>query len=119
MARKVDELGRIVLPVELRRQFTIRAGDELEIAVEGDSILLRKIEARCVFCGSVDHLRLYHEKQVCDSCVNGLGQGSEVVASVGPDSSANVVDPLSRHAELGRHRVHGSPRREAGRPLLA
>lgn len=87
LARKVDELGRIVLPVELRRQFAIRAGDELEISVDGDSILLHKVEARCVFCGSQEDLRLFRERRVCPDCVEGLStQSSEVVSSVGTDA---------------------------------
>ena len=75
MARKVDDLGRIVLPVEMRRMFGIRPGDELEIGVDGGSILLRKIEARCVFCGDGEALRPYREKQVCTTCSNELGTG--------------------------------------------
>lgn len=73
MARKVDELGRIVLPVEMRRMFGIRAGDELDIGVEGDSILLRKRGAGCVFCESVEGLRRYRDKLVCASCAAELG----------------------------------------------
>ena len=73
MARKVDDLGRIVLPVEMRRMFGIRPGDELEIGVDGGSILLRKIEARCVFCADADGLRPYREKQVCGTCATELG----------------------------------------------
>ena len=75
MARKVDDLGRIVLPVEMRRMFGIRPGDELEIAVDGASIVLRKIEARCVFCGDAGGLRPYRDKQVCGSCWNDLVAG--------------------------------------------
>jgi transcriptional pleiotropic regulator of transition state genes len=74
MSRKVDDLGRIVLPVELRRQLGIRAGDELDISVDGAMVLLSKIESRCVFCDSVDQLRGYREKQVCGSCVTALAQ---------------------------------------------
>ena len=75
MARKVDDLGRIVLPVEMRRMFGIRPGDELEIAVDDGAILLRKIESSCVFCGNGDGnvLRPYREKQVCASCSGELG----------------------------------------------
>ena len=73
MARKVDDLGRIVLPVEMRRMFGIRPGDELEIAVDGTSILLRKIEASCVFCGEVVSLQAYRDKQVCAVCWRDLG----------------------------------------------
>lgn len=91
LARKVDELGRIVLPVELRRQFAIRAGDELEISVDGDSILLRKVEARCVFCGSQHELRMFRDRRVCPECVEGLaGHPSEVVSSVGTDSGPSA-----------------------------
>ena len=84
MARKVDDLGRIVLPVEMRRMFGIRPGDELEIGVDGGSILLRKIEARCVFCGDGDGLRPYREKQVCTTCSKELGTG---------DAQDGFVDP--------------------------
>lgn len=74
MARKVDDLGRIVLPVEMRRMFGIRPGDELEIAVDSGAILLRKIESRCVFCGDDGNtLRPYREKQVCAACIKELG----------------------------------------------
>lgn len=75
MARKVDDLGRIVLPVEMRRMFGIRPGDELEIGVDGGAILLRKIEDHCVFCGDGAQLRPYREKQVCSDCVQSLGAG--------------------------------------------
>ena len=72
MSRKVDDLGRIVLPVELRRQLGIRAGDELDIAVDGATVLLHKIESRCVFCDSLEGLKGYREKQVCGNCVTEL-----------------------------------------------
>lgn len=75
MARKVDDLGRIVLPVEMRRMFGIRPGDELEIGVDGASIMLRKIEARCVFCGAEAGLRPYRQKQVCSPCSTELSTG--------------------------------------------
>jgi len=75
MARKVDDLGRIVLPVEMRRMFGIRPGDELEIAVDGSAILLRKIEARCVFCANEAELRPYRHKQVCSACSKELATG--------------------------------------------
>ncbi|MGD2051629.1 MAG: AbrB/MazE/SpoVT family DNA-binding domain-containing protein, partial [Acidimicrobiia bacterium] len=52
MVRKIDDLGRIVIPAETRRLFHIREGDELAISVDEDSIIIRKLEAACVFCGS-------------------------------------------------------------------
>ena len=82
MARKVDDLGRIVLPIELRRQLGIRAGDELDIAVDGSTVLLHKIEARCVFCDSMADLRGYREKQICKSCVGELSGPAPAPAAV-------------------------------------
>ena len=77
MARKVDDLGRIVLPVETRRMLGIAAGDALEIAVDGASILLTKIETRCVFCATSDDLLPFKGKQICSSCATGLRAGEE------------------------------------------
>jgi transcriptional pleiotropic regulator of transition state genes len=54
IVRKIDDLGRIVLPAETRRLFNIREGDQLAISVEGDNILIRKLEATCTFCGSTN-----------------------------------------------------------------
>ena len=81
MSRKVDDLGRIVLPVELRRQLGIRAGDELDIAVDGATVLLHKIESRCVFCDSLESLRGYREKQVCGNCITELNTPAAPVAA--------------------------------------
>ena len=67
--RKVDELGRIVLPIELRRTMDIEEHDEMEIFIEGDRIILRKFEHKCVFCGSSQGLIQYKEKNVCSKCV--------------------------------------------------
>ena len=72
MARRVDDLGRIVLPAEMRRLLGIAPGDELVISVDGVAIQLTKLEQRCTFCGGQDQLRAYHEKQVCATCVLGL-----------------------------------------------
>ena len=52
IVRKVDELGRIVLPIELRRTLNIDIKDSIEIYVENDSIVLKKFEPTCIFCGS-------------------------------------------------------------------
>jgi transcriptional pleiotropic regulator of transition state genes len=68
MARKVDDLGRIVLPVELRRLHGIQTGDALEISVDGDAIVLRKLSPGCVFCGSPDGLSTFRSRAVCGDC---------------------------------------------------
>lgn len=74
MARKVDELGRMVLPSELRRRFRINEGDYLGIHVEDQRIILTKVETGCVFCDSPDDLVSFRDKFVCSSCLNGLRQ---------------------------------------------
>ena len=72
VARKVDQLGRVVLPAEVRRHFDIRPGDLIEIAVDSDAILLTKVENRCVFCGETASLSEFSGKLVCGECVNRL-----------------------------------------------
>lgn len=72
IVRKVDELGRIVLPVELRRSLDVQERDALEIYVDGESIVLKKYEPACVFCGSSEQTELYREKRVCGACLRAL-----------------------------------------------
>jgi AbrB family transcriptional regulator, transcriptional pleiotropic regulator of transition state genes len=72
VSRKVDDLGRIVLPAELRRSFDIREGDHVEISVEDDYIVLSKRRSLCTFCGGSDGLRGYREHPVCSSCLAEL-----------------------------------------------
>lgn len=73
MVRKVDELGRIVLPIEMRRTLDIAEKDALEIYVEGDNIILRKNQLSCVFCDGTDGLVSFKGKYVCKDCVSKLG----------------------------------------------
>lgn len=68
IVRKVDDLGRLVLPMELRRTFNIEEKDPLEIYVDGDRIILRKYNPTCVFCGHEDHVEQFKGKNVCGSC---------------------------------------------------
>ena len=76
MARKVDDLGRIVLPIELRRSHDIHTGDALEISVDGDAIVLRKVASGCVFCSSDLDLREHLSRPVCGSCARALADGA-------------------------------------------
>ena len=71
--RKVDDLGRIVLPIELRRTLDIAERDELESFMESDRIVLRKYEPACIFCGSARGLAHYRGKNVCAECAGNLG----------------------------------------------
>ena len=75
IVRKVDELGRIVLPIELRRTLDIAEKDALEIYVEGSSIVLKKYRPTCVFCDSVKDISVYREKNVCARCLRELRTG--------------------------------------------
>ncbi len=70
--RKVDGLGRITLPMELRRVMDISENDQLEINLEGDQIVLRKHERCCIFCGATGQLVSHHEKFVCQDCIEAL-----------------------------------------------
>ena len=72
ITRKVDELGRIVIPIELRRTLGIAEKDPLEILVDGDSIILRKYEPACVFCGSADDITNFKGKNICADCIGKM-----------------------------------------------
>lgn len=72
IVRKVDQLGRIVLPIELRRTLKIDIRDPLEIFVEGDSILLKKYEPACILCGESEGLVEYKGKKICRECIEKL-----------------------------------------------
>lgn len=73
IVRRVDELGRIVLPIELRRNLDIEERDPLEIYLEGDRIILRKYEPACIFCGGDHDLVSHKGKNVCQKCISTLG----------------------------------------------
>lgn len=72
--RKVDDLGRIVLPIELRRTLDIAERDELEIFMEGDHIVLRKYEPACIFCASDRKLAVYNGKNICRDCIRKMSE---------------------------------------------
>lgn len=68
IVRKVDELGRIVLPIELRRTLNINEKDALEIFVDTDRIVLQKYEPACIFCGSADDVIVFKGRNICEEC---------------------------------------------------
>lgn len=74
IVRKVDELGRIVLPIELRRTLDIAERDPLEIYVDGSSIILTKYQPACVFCGDSADISTYKGKNICASCLKELSR---------------------------------------------
>ena len=70
--RKIDELGRFVIPMEMRNKLDISSNDPLEIYVEGTSIVLRKYQPDCVFCGSSRNVVSYKGKNVCEKCLSEM-----------------------------------------------
>jgi transcriptional pleiotropic regulator of transition state genes len=68
IVRKVDELGRVVIPIELRRTMDIAERDALEIFVEGSHIILKKYEPACIFCGQAKDVVNYKGKNICPKC---------------------------------------------------
>lgn len=74
IVRRVDELGRIVLPIELRRTLDIDVRDEMEIYMDGDRIILQKYEPNCIFCGNSRTLVVYHGKNICLDCARNISK---------------------------------------------
>ena len=74
LPRRIDHLGRIVVPVELRRMLGINAGDELEIAVREGAITLTKATRSCVFCGTEADLHSYRDRELCADCAGAVSR---------------------------------------------
>ena len=72
IVRKVDVLGRIVLPIELRKNLDIEKEDPIEIFVDGDYILLKKYEPACIFCGNAKDVKRIRDKNVCTECLKEI-----------------------------------------------
>ncbi len=72
MVRKVDELGRIVLPIELRRTLNIDTKDPVEIYVDEEEIILKKYEPACVFCGEAENTQEFKGKLICSNCLEKM-----------------------------------------------
>lgn len=74
VVRRVDELGRIVIPIELRRTMGIEEKDALEIYVDSERIILKKYEPACIFCGNAEDVANYKGKNLCKSCLVELAK---------------------------------------------
>ena len=72
IVRRVDELGRVVIPIEIRNQFGIAEKDPIEIYVEGSNIILKKFEEKCIFCGNTKNLSEYKSKLICNKCAENI-----------------------------------------------
>jgi transcriptional pleiotropic regulator of transition state genes len=75
ITRRMDQLGRVVLPMELRRVLDIHPGDSMEVFTTEDAIVLRKYWRGCVFCGNMDDLIQHRGRQVCPDCLAELKKG--------------------------------------------
>lgn len=74
IVRQLDQLGRVVLPIEMRRSLDISARDSVEITADNSGITLRRHETACVFCGAVRGLKDYQGKKICESCAREIGK---------------------------------------------
>jgi len=72
IVRKVDELGRVVIPIELRRTLDIQIKDPLEIFVDEDKIILRKFSPSCIFCGESRDIENFKGKNICPGCMTEI-----------------------------------------------
>ncbi len=88
VVRKIDHLGRIVIPVEIRRVFGIVPGDDLDIALSADGagITVTKVENNCVICASSEGLVDFKGRLVCFTCRRGLVSTLPVTSGQGPGS---------------------------------
>ncbi|NLG88441.1 MAG: AbrB/MazE/SpoVT family DNA-binding domain-containing protein [Clostridiaceae bacterium] len=72
IVRKVDELGRVVLTIELRRTLEIAEKDALEIYVDENTIILKKYEPACIFCDNAKDITVFKGKNICPNCLKEL-----------------------------------------------
>lgn len=70
--RKIDEVGRLVIPIEIRKKLDIDFFDEVEIFVDKDSVVIKKYEENCLFCGKNKNLVFYKEKTICNKCLKEI-----------------------------------------------
>lgn len=74
ITRKMDELGRVVIPMQVRKKLKIKEKDSMEIYIDGSSIILKKSENSCVFCGNITNIKTYKDKLVCKSCIDRISK---------------------------------------------
>ena len=74
ITKKIDELGRLGIPKEVRRAIGVKEGDELRFEIEGNKLILSKVGSYCLFCGSADDLTELNGKHICADCVKAISQ---------------------------------------------
>ena len=68
IVRRIDELGRVVLPVDMRRALGLEIRDPVEVFVNENAIIIRKYQPSCIFCGSEKGIELFRNKPLCSEC---------------------------------------------------
>lgn len=74
VVREIDRMGRITIPSEFRNSLDIDAGDMVDIMLDGGSIVIRKFDPRCVFCGTFGGVKDFEHKYICASCIKRIGE---------------------------------------------
>ena len=74
IVRKVDELGRVVIPIELRRTMGIEVKDPIEIFVDNENIILKKYQPSCIFCNNMENVVYFKGKNICQACKKEVGE---------------------------------------------
>lgn len=72
--RKIDELGRIVIPIDIRRKLGVNNGESLEISLQNDTVMLKKHHESCIFCFGSENLTSFEGKMICSKCIDKLKQ---------------------------------------------
>jgi transcriptional pleiotropic regulator of transition state genes len=77
IVRRIDDLGRLVLPIELRRVMGIKVKDYVEIYVDDDSIILKKYAPACLFCGNANDVEIHMGRKICKECIEAMSNKLE------------------------------------------
>lgn len=79
IVRQVDDLGRFVIPKEIRKTLNVNCGDPLEIFTEGDRIILKKYAPACIFCGEFEGITTFKGKLICPQCIASLASHADAL----------------------------------------
>jgi len=72
MVRKIDPLGRLVIPIEVRRVLGLKENEPVEMFVSGKQVIVQKYEASCITCGSTENIIKFNERNLCDACIEKI-----------------------------------------------
>ena len=93
VVRKIDSLGRVVIPAEQRRALGIVEGDLIETRLESGRVVILKVDPECALCGALSDLREMRDKHVCNGCVRSLVERSSATSST--SSARNALEPAT------------------------